>query len=292
MLDIVSEFITTKYNNDGVLLDTISELGPLYMQTNFILDILSCGPGLLTRETNKDLYYLKIFRFIQVIRCFDQVDALINKMKNYYMQQSISIRNTYTVAKTLLRLFMIFHFFACIWIYVGDVEGGWRNTLLGEYRMDDPVNIYFTAFYFVTTNATTIGYGDIYGQTQNERLFLMILEFTGILCFGSITAKIQAIKYPHKIEIVINEKISAIQDFMWQVDQTRHHKTLDDSIYDSTGKYISVSYHFGVASSFMDAFYSELSVNLKNKLVFCVLSNYYGRLRYFFHDVKFYNYCD
>ena len=33
-------------------------------------------------------------------------------------------------------------------------------------------------------------------------------------------------------------------------------------------------------------------MNLKNKLVFCVLRNYYDRLLYFFNDVKFYNYCD
>ena len=109
-----------------------------------------------------------------MFRCFDQVDNLINKMKNYYMQKAISISNYYTIVKTLLRLFMLFHIYACIWINVGNDIGGWRHELLGEYRQDKHFNIYFTAFYFVTTNATTIGYGEIYGNTQTERIFLMI----------------------------------------------------------------------------------------------------------------------
>jgi len=123
-------------------------------------------------------------------RCFGQVDNMINTLKNYYMQKAISISNAYTIVKTFLHLFMIFHIFACIWINLGNEKGGWRKELIGTYKQEDPVNIYCTAFYFVTTNATTIGYGDIYGTTQTERIFLMILEFIGILCFGSITAKI------------------------------------------------------------------------------------------------------
>lgn len=51
ILDISSEFVTTKYNNDGVLLDTFSELAPVYLKSNFILDVLSCTPGLLTKES-------------------------------------------------------------------------------------------------------------------------------------------------------------------------------------------------------------------------------------------------
>lgn len=91
---------------------------------------------------------------------------------------------------------------------------------------------------------------------------------------------------------MIEEKISAIQDFMWQVDQTRQQKTLEEEIYDSTTKYMSVSYHYGVANSFTDAFYADLSVNLKNKLVFVVLRKYYERLDFFFNDRKFYNFAD
>ena len=47
-LDIMAEFVTTKYNNDGMKLERISELAPLYLSGNFVFDLLSCLPGLIT----------------------------------------------------------------------------------------------------------------------------------------------------------------------------------------------------------------------------------------------------
>ena len=52
------------------------------------------------------------------------------------------------------------------------------------------VYIYATAFYFVVTNATTVGYGDYSATTIPEKCFAMILQFAGILMFSSITSKI------------------------------------------------------------------------------------------------------
>ena len=68
-LDIIFEFVTTRYNNDGMKLESFSELAPLYLSGNFVFDLLSCLPGLITLEGSteqyeKNLYYLKIFRLI------------------------------------------------------------------------------------------------------------------------------------------------------------------------------------------------------------------------------------
>jgi hypothetical protein len=109
------------------------------------------------------------------------------------MQRSIIIGNTYTLIKTVFILLMIFHAFACFWIYIGSHEDGWRNNFI-DYKEKDAMNIYITSMYFVTTTATTIGYGEFYGTTIVEKIFLMILEFTGILVFSSITGNIRTLK--------------------------------------------------------------------------------------------------
>ena len=75
------------------------------------------------------------------------------------------IGNVYTLIKTVLILLLIFHIFACCWIYIGSNPDGWRN-ITEQYRQDDPIYVYITAFYFVTTSATTIGYGDYHGSTS------------------------------------------------------------------------------------------------------------------------------
>jgi hypothetical protein len=46
--------------------------------------------------------------------------------------------------------------------------------------------VYWTAWYYVTTSITTIGYGDIYGSTAPEKLFIIFLLFIGILIFTII----------------------------------------------------------------------------------------------------------
>lgn len=51
-----------------------------------------------------------------------------------------------------------------------------------------------TAFYFVTTTATTVGYGDYYANNKWEKFYLIFLEFTGICTFSIITGNITSIK--------------------------------------------------------------------------------------------------
>ena len=49
--------------------------------------------------------------------------------------------------------------------------------------------IYVNSFYFMTTTMTTIGYGDKHnkGEEEFERLYLMIVIFSGIAMFTLIT---------------------------------------------------------------------------------------------------------
>jgi hypothetical protein len=47
--------------------------------------------------------------------------------------------------------------------------------------------------YFVTTTLTTVGYGDIKGQTVYEYIFVMLVEFTGIMFFSFIMGSINNI---------------------------------------------------------------------------------------------------
>lgn len=47
--------------------------------------------------------------------------------------------------------------------------------------------MYISAFYYVTTTISTVGYGDIYSKTGLECLFTILCEFFGIALFGYIS---------------------------------------------------------------------------------------------------------
>lgn len=48
-------------------------------------------------------------------------------------------------------------------------------------------DIYLTAIYFTVSTSTTVGYGDYYGNTSWERLYLLPAEFIGICMFSIIS---------------------------------------------------------------------------------------------------------
>lgn len=59
-------------------------------------------------------------------------------------------------------------------------------------------------------------------------------------------------------------------------------------MYDSTIEYIKKSYLYGVIQSLQrdNSFYSLMPPDLKNRLIFCLLQNYYNKFFFFFNDME------
>ena len=133
LADIATEFITIRYIDQGRKLVTIQDISFAYMKATFIFDVLACIPALVTGEKYWQYYYFKIFRYLQIPRFFDQVDALMKKVKAHFVIQAIFITNAYMLFKTFFILLILFHTLASIWIYIGNEPGGWRSEFLFEH---------------------------------------------------------------------------------------------------------------------------------------------------------------
>jgi len=88
------------------------------------------------------------------------------------------------------------HMVACGWIYIGEREG-WGTWLTNDNfnvskANGDGTTIYITSLYWVVTTLTTVGYGDIYGTTEEEYIYTMIVEFIGILVFSIIMSTVNS----------------------------------------------------------------------------------------------------
>jgi ABC-type antimicrobial peptide transport system permease subunit len=58
---------------------------------------------------------------------------------------------------------------------------------------DDYWSKYITAFYWVITTFSAIGYGEVIGNTKRELIFTMFVEMLGICFFGYIIGLFQSI---------------------------------------------------------------------------------------------------
>lgn len=64
-----------------------------------------------------------------------------------------------------------------------------------------------SAIYYVTTTASTVGYGDYFARSYQEKIFVIILEFSGICAFSLIMGNITSLKYKRRIDKIIAEKV-------------------------------------------------------------------------------------
>jgi len=103
--------------------------------------------------------------------------------------------------KLEMTVILLTHIMACCWISIGRLDDeSWVNvflirerTLTGNQNLvsyDYLYEIYANAFYFILTTITTVGYGDISGNTTIEYLFSMCVEFIGLTFFSFLTGTI------------------------------------------------------------------------------------------------------
>jgi hypothetical protein len=102
-------------------------------------------------------------------------------------------KNVSFLTNRLLQFTLLFHIFGCIWIYLGFFDygetQGWVNSQQDSYEfirygenkntgaLDvhlQKLTTYSSAIYFIVTTFTTVGYGDFYGNTMQERIFLLV----------------------------------------------------------------------------------------------------------------------
>ena len=100
-----------------------------------------------------------------------------------------------------LIVFMILsHLASCLWIIIGTLyndDGSFKGTWMESFEefKGESGEIYIVAFYWIISTITTVGYGDISGSNNIERVFCSVCMFIGVLAFtianGSLASIIQ-----------------------------------------------------------------------------------------------------
>ena len=195
VIDIITNFFI--YNvKDFKENQTLSHTVQQYLKSTFIIDAIAVVPYVYMGHPEfLFLRYLKIIRITNYQKYFD--DFLIEMMEPYTDNEKI--KNLINMFDLIVLLSFVSHFCACIWIRIGsilliDYQQGWiYESHQAEFLELDYWSQYIAAVFFIITTFTSVGYGDIKGNSKGEFIFVMCLEMVGIGFYGYMIGAFQAL---------------------------------------------------------------------------------------------------
>ena len=153
-----------------------------YLESEFIFDVVAFS-GLLM-----DIILVNVTEYHSIIKMlfFFKYPILKNLIRK--IEEIINFDEKIIAIISLLKLFskMLFlsHIIACLWFCLPFWNPG-NNWMISKNIIDTSLwGKYIISLYWAFVTITTIGYGDIVPQNQNEYLFTMGVIIIGSIFFG------------------------------------------------------------------------------------------------------------
>ncbi|EGR27650.1 hypothetical protein IMG5_191890 [Ichthyophthirius multifiliis] len=128
---------------------------------------------------------------------------------------------------------------------------------------------FIASLYWVFTTLTTLGYGDFYGQTVNEYIFTMFVEFIGVFVFaymmGNINNLIEKLNDDH-VEYIQNENEN-LDQWIIKIDRANPTRKLPQTFIDDLRKRFTIYWqkdHTTVVQEY--PFFNQLPVDLREQV--------------------------
>ncbi|KAF4042626.1 Ion transport protein [Phytophthora infestans] len=216
-VDVIFNFFTGYYDED-ILVYELRRIRARYLRSWFLFDVASTVPLdqflQVVTTASSSLLTLKLIRVFRLFRLLKLMRLLRLKRTMEAVQVDALNAHVLQTIKSLLTIIFIIHLVACGWymFYTWDPSGkNWVTNIEPEGFK----NPYLVSFYWVSNTMMSVGYGDIYGVTDGERLYSIFVACLGSICVGMIIANIQMLTENYNPRgIMLKQKLQDTKEFL------------------------------------------------------------------------------
>ncbi|KAL4456612.1 hypothetical protein ABPG74_000719 [Tetrahymena malaccensis] len=229
VLELFVNFNTAVFHNGQVIIDR-RKIFYLYHK-NFIKDFIVMIMFMISRsvEKNSSTSYLDFFIFIKFI----DIPWKLNDLENQFQVSQNKMRIFQLIQLELL-VILIAHILSCIYLRIGlqSLQNG-ENNWISHFQLDgySVGQLYLQTFYYMIITMTTIGYGDYFPTTPNEKVFITVVALIATnVCAFSFSQISEIVKYEQ-------DKKQAYQQMMQGINKEMNNVGLNILLQHKVRKY-------------------------------------------------------
>ena len=205
IIEMITHFFRPYKNFDENYVKKTRKIITHYLKSWFLIDLIQAFPYFSLfhflenhyNYENPKLYILLMIKAIKLYRIHEDNNT-ISYLYELGSRNEIIDDNINTIE--LIFIFLSFlNISTCLYIFLG--INSYQSWIIKLNMQDEPYYIlYLTSLYFVIVTITTVGYGDITGNTIGEIFFQIILVLLGTIAYSLI------ISYFSNYVVKINQK--------------------------------------------------------------------------------------
>ena len=193
IVDLILSFFRPYYNIDDQLIFNNNEIIIHYLYSYFSIDLICAIPfysifniiNLNDKHKcsgiNMSIKFDNLYRIFEILKGLKLL-KIMSKKRNSGIKHIIKFIWNYNLFENYIFFFKIFisliilHITICLNIFVS--RNSYPNWIYNNNLIENSFqSIYFISLYFIITTITTVGYGDITGQTIKEIIFQISFKY-------------------------------------------------------------------------------------------------------------------